>query len=41
MIASVVFGSGEGAETSIFDPRQLPALAAGWVRDYFLLRRWF
>jgi Flp pilus assembly protein TadD len=30
----VVFGSGEGLLLD-FDPRQLPALAAGWVRDYF------
>ena len=30
----VVFGSGEGVKLD-FDPRKLPALAAGWVRDYF------
>jgi len=30
----VVFGSGEGLKLD-FDPRQLPALSAGWVRDYF------
>lgn len=30
----VVFGSGEGLKLD-FDPRQLPALPAGWVRDYF------
>ena len=30
----VVFGSGEGLKLE-FDPRQLPALPAGWVRDYF------
>jgi Tfp pilus assembly protein PilF len=30
----VVFGSGEGLKLD-FDPRQLPAPPAGWVRDYF------
>jgi len=30
----VVFGSGEGLKLD-FDPRQLPALPGGWVRDYF------
>jgi Tfp pilus assembly protein PilF len=30
----VIFGSGEGLKLE-FDPRQLPALPAGWVRDYF------
>jgi Flp pilus assembly protein TadD len=30
----VVFGSGEGLKLD-FDPWQLPALAAGWTRDYF------
>jgi hypothetical protein len=30
----VVFGSGEGLKLD-FDPRQLPAVPAGWVRDYF------
>jgi hypothetical protein len=30
----VVFGSGEGLQLD-FDPRELPALPAGWVRDYF------
>ena len=30
----VVFGSGEGLKL-VFDPRQLPALPAGWIRDYF------
>src|SRR5712691_10123336 len=30
----VVFGSGEGLKLD-FDPKQLPALPAGWVRDYF------
>jgi hypothetical protein len=29
-----VFGSGEGVMLD-FDPRALPALPAGWVRDYF------
>src|SRR5467141_1420202 len=30
----VVFGSGEGLKLD-FDPKQIPALPAGWVRDYF------
>src|SRR6185369_14533534 len=30
----VVFSSGEGVNLD-FDPRKLPALPAGWVRDYF------
>jgi hypothetical protein len=30
----VVFGSGEGLKLD-FDPRELPVLPAGWVRDYF------
>jgi len=30
----VVFGSGEGLKLD-FDPRQLPALPTGWIRDYF------
>jgi Flp pilus assembly protein TadD len=30
----VVFGSGEGLKLE-FDPRQLPALPGGWIRDYF------
>ena len=30
----VVFGSGEGLKLD-FNPRELPALPAGWVRDYF------
>jgi len=29
-----VFGSGEGVKPD-FDPKALPALPAGWVRDYF------
>jgi tetratricopeptide (TPR) repeat protein len=29
-----VFGSGEGLKLD-FDPRELPPLSAGWVRDYF------
>ena len=29
-----VFGSGEGLKLE-FDPRHLPSLPAGWVRDYF------
>ncbi len=31
----VVFGSGEGLKLD-FDPRQLPAVPAGWIRDYFI-----
>jgi Tfp pilus assembly protein PilF len=30
----VVFGSGEGVKLD-FDPRKLPPLPAGWIRDYF------
>ena len=30
----VVFGSGEGLKLD-FDPKELPSLPAGWVRDYF------
>ncbi len=30
----VVFSSGEGLKLD-FDPRKLPAVPAGWVRDYF------
>jgi hypothetical protein len=30
----VVFGSGEGLKLD-FDPKNVPALPAGWVRDYF------
>jgi Tfp pilus assembly protein PilF len=30
----VVFSSGEGVKLN-FDPRKLPALPAGWIRDYF------
>jgi hypothetical protein len=29
-----IFSSGEGVKLD-FDPRKLPALPAGWVRDYF------
>jgi tetratricopeptide (TPR) repeat protein len=36
----VVFGSGEGLELD-FDPRNLPALPAGWVRDYFFYANGF
>jgi hypothetical protein len=36
----VVFGSGEGVKLE-FDPRQLPALPAGWVRDYFFYANGF
>jgi tetratricopeptide (TPR) repeat protein len=36
----VVFGSGEGMKLD-FDPRQLPALPAGWVRDYFFYANGF
>ncbi len=36
----VVFGSGEGLKLD-FDPRNLPALPAGWVRDYFFYANGF
>jgi tetratricopeptide (TPR) repeat protein len=36
----VVFGSGEGVQLD-FDPRNLPALPAGWVRDYFFYANGF
>ena len=36
----VVFGSGEGVNLD-FDPRNLPALPAGWVRDYFFYANGF
>ncbi|MGB7281500.1 MAG: CRTAC1 family protein, partial [Candidatus Acidiferrum sp.] len=36
----VVFGSGEGVIVD-FDPRHLPALPAGWVRDYFFYANGF
>jgi Flp pilus assembly protein TadD len=36
----VVFGSGEGVKLD-FDPRHLPALPAGWVRDYFFYANGF
>jgi hypothetical protein len=36
----VVFGSGEGVKLD-FDPRQLPGLPAGWVRDYFFYANGF
>ena len=36
----VVFGSGEGVKLD-FDPRNLPALPAGWVRDYFFYANGF
>jgi Flp pilus assembly protein TadD len=36
----VVFGSGEGVQLD-FDPHNLPALAAGWVRDYFFYANGF
>jgi tetratricopeptide (TPR) repeat protein len=36
----VVFSSGEGVKLD-FDPRKLPALAAGWVRDYFFYANGF
>jgi tetratricopeptide (TPR) repeat protein len=36
----VVFGSGEGVKLD-FDPRDLPALPAGWVRDYFFYANGF
>ena len=36
----VVFGSGEGLKLD-FDPRNLPALPVGWVRDYFFYANGF
>lgn len=36
----VVFGSGEGLKLD-FDPRGLPALPGGWVRDYFFYANGF
>jgi len=36
----VVFGSGEGVKLD-FDPRNLPALPAGWERDYFFYANGF
>src|SRR5208283_5819498 len=36
----VVFSSGEGIKLD-FDPRDLPALPAGWVRDYFFYANGF
>jgi Flp pilus assembly protein TadD len=36
----VVFGSGEGVKLD-FDPHNLPALPAGWVRDYFFYANGF
>jgi tetratricopeptide (TPR) repeat protein len=36
----VVFGSGEGVKAD-FDPRDLPALPAGWLRDYFFYANGF
>ena len=36
----VVFSSGEGVKLD-FDPRKLPALPAGWVRDYFFYANGF
>jgi Tfp pilus assembly protein PilF len=36
----VVFGSGEGVKLD-FDARKLPALPAGWVRDYFFYANGF
>jgi tetratricopeptide (TPR) repeat protein len=36
----VVFGSGEGVKLD-FDPRSLPTLPAGWVRDYFFYANGF
>jgi hypothetical protein len=35
-----VFGSGEGVKLD-FDPNHLPALPAGWVRDYFFYANGF
>jgi hypothetical protein len=36
----VVFSSGEGVKLD-FDPHKLPALPAGWVRDYFFYANGF
>ena len=36
----VVFGSGEGVKLD-FDPKNLPALPSGWVRDYFFYANGF
>jgi hypothetical protein len=36
----VVFSSGEGVKLD-FDPRKLPPLRAGWVRDYFFYANGF
>lgn len=36
----VIFGSGEGVKLE-FDPRNLPAIPAGWVRDYFFYANGF
>ena len=36
----VVFGSGEGVKLD-FDPRKLPPIPAGWVRDYFFYANGF
>jgi hypothetical protein len=36
----VVFASGEGVKLD-FDPRNLPPLAAGWIRDYFFYANGF
>jgi len=36
----VVFGSGEGVKLD-FDPRRLPVLPEGWVRDYFFYANGF
>ncbi|HEY1657329.1 MAG TPA: FG-GAP-like repeat-containing protein, partial [Candidatus Sulfotelmatobacter sp.] len=36
----VVFGSGDEVQLD-FDPSQLPALSAGWVRDYFFAANGF
>jgi hypothetical protein len=36
----VVFSSGEGVKLD-FDPRRLPALRGGWVRDYFFYANGF
>jgi tetratricopeptide (TPR) repeat protein len=36
----VIFGSGEGVKLE-FDPRKLPAVPDGWVRDYFFYANGF